>query len=670
MSRSWVTVTLLTSLVGGLAGCSNTELGAPVTSLYTVPQSLDELAGETWLDHPWPSDVRLENGSPVFRGFYNPGQVRLVQEYIDATEGVLDGFSPVAGGYLRFNGPVDPASLPQGPVASLLPRASVYLLDVDPDSPDFGLRRPIETSFRVAGGRYTLPNTLRWIPSPGFSLRLDTTYALVVDHSLRSADGGEVLASNELSEVIGETPASGLRAALAEELAPVVDAIVAHGTRRSAIRHLSVFTTGDPTRETVAVADHVRREVAPPDFIADREPWEMISHGATFVEYRARYGPLPNYQRGELPFFKYGDGGEFNFVDGEPEVVDYYDARFSLSVPRCDMPPEGYPIVLYAHGTGGSFRSYINSGYAESLGERCIAMMGVDQIFHGTRPGASDDPTETQVLFFNFQNVDAARTNAAQSAVDEVQRARLFTETQAYIPASASHTGERIRFDPNNVIFFGHSQGGLNGPLYLAIDDSARGGVLSGSGSIIMITLLEKTAPEPSIASLVANVFLALSPDEQDELDIFHPALMAAQSIVDAIDPINYARQIVLEPRPGFRPKTILMTEGIAADGVGDSYTPPRGTEAQAVAMGLPLMLPAQREYPQLGYGAAFPVEIPPGGLSGNMAEGMASGALAQWAPDLDDGHFVVFDIPAARAHTTEFIVRLVEDPVGSIPAP
>jgi predicted esterase len=334
------------------------------------------------------------------------------------------------------------------------------------------------------------------------------------------------------------------------------------------------------------------------------------------------------------------------------------------------MPEEGYPIVLYAHGTGGDYRSYADGDYAKTMADKCVAMMGVDQIFHGTRPGAPADETEGSLLFFNFQNVDAARTNGRQSAIDEVQRARLFTEARATIPANVSLTGTEIRFDPSKVLFFGHSQGGLNGPLYLALDDSARGGVLSGSGTVIQITLLEKTAPPPSIADLVATVFLALLPEEREELDLFHPALMVAQSLTDAIDPINYAHLTVREPLPGQRPKSILMTEGIAPDGSGDSYTPPKGTEAQAIAMGLPLQLPATRPYPQLAYGAPPAIEIPAAGLSGNLAGGAASGVLAQWAPGEDDGHFVVFEIAAARAQVAEFLRRLADDPAGSVPRP
>jgi predicted esterase len=659
-----------------LAGCG--EDGEPAHAIYVVPASIDQLAADHFLDHPFPSDLRLEDGtcgshcSPRFTGFYNPTSILVVDTYVDATVGLLDGFSPAAPGYVRFDAPLDPASLPADPGATLSPEASVQLIDVDPASPAHGQRMRVSTSFRAAPGRYLLPNTLRFMPALGFPLRPHTRYALVVTDALRAATGGEVLPSDELLEVLGINGPTGPRAALHDAYTPIVDEIGALGVARESIVHFSVFTTGDPSAEAELVARSVHDAVQAPDFI---EPWikyGFMSEG--FVEYQADYGPSPNFQRGTLPFKKYGDGGEFNVVDGVPTVVDTFDLRFSLSVPsspECPMPAEGYPVVLYAHGTGGNFRSYLNEDYAATMAQQCIAMMGVDQIFHGTRPGAPVNPEDVLLLFFNFENPIAARTNGRQSAIDEIQRARLFTETHAVIPASISHTGEDIRFDPTKVMFFGHSQGGLNGPLYLALDDSARGGVLSGSGAIIGLALLEKTAPQPSIAQLVPTVFLGLLPEELEELDLFHPAIMLAQSIVDSIDPINYARLTVREPLPGFVPKSVLITEGLGADGVGDHYTPPHGIEAQAVAMGVPLLLPAQIPIAQLGWGADPAVTVPPDGLRGNLAGGEASGALVQWAPPPDsDGHFVVFDVPQARAQVAAFLRALADDPVGRVPAP
>jgi hypothetical protein len=127
--------------------------------------------------------------------------------------------------------------------------------------------------------------------------------------------------------------------------------------------------------------------------------------------------------------------------------------------------------VLYAHGTGGDYRSFIDDGTATALAGQCLASMGVDQIFHGTRPGAPTGPNaeaRIQTLFFNFENPLAARTNPRQSGVDEAARARLFTASGAttIVPASVSKEGTEIRFDGSKLAFFGHSQGGLNGPLF------------------------------------------------------------------------------------------------------------------------------------------------------------------------------------------------------------
>jgi hypothetical protein len=654
---------LLVSLL--LGACGGDE--AAIESIYSLPASPAELSADRWFDHPWPSDFRRVDDRPTFVGFPNPRNNGLLGEYLSFAEGKIDGFSPAGAGYLRFTGALDPASLPQSPAASLDPAASVQLIDVDRSSPEWGRRIPIRVDFRPAEGVYVEGNTLRFLPSPGFPMRPENRYALVVTDGVRAAGGGAVHASGELAQALGTQSPTGVASAWHAELQPALGSLADLGIAPASIAHLAVFTTGDPTAESRAIADHVRSgEVVAPAFDAD---WQVIDRNG-WVEYQGRFGPSPNYQHGLLPFEKFGDGGDFAFDEGgKPIVADTFDLRFSMSIPKesaCPMPAGGYPIVLYAHGTGGNWRSY--TSYAETLAQRCIAMMGVDQIFHGTRPGAPDDDFKIQILFFNFQNVEAARANGRQSAIDEVQRARLFTETMASIPASVSHTGSPITFDPGKVLFFGHSQGGLNGPLYLAIDDSARGGVLSGSSSLMSITLLEKTEPSPSIADLVPTVFLGLLSAEREEYDIFHPAIMIAQTLVDAIDPIHYARLVVREPLSA--PKSILMTEGIGPDGEGDSYSPPAGIEAQAVAMGLPLMEPVVWPMPQLDHGGSL-VAIPPGGLAGNLADGAASGVLAQWVPPPNsDGHFVVFDVPQARAHVAGFLEALAADPKGRVPVP
>jgi hypothetical protein len=299
--------------------------------------------------------------------------------------------------------------------------------------------------------------------------------------------------------------------------------------------------------------------------------------------------------------------------------------------------------------------------------------MGIDQIFHGDRPGAppGDDEITISILFFNFQNPTSARTNGRQAAIDEVQRARLFTETHLTVPATVAQGGKEIRFDASKLMFFGHSQGGLNGPLFTAIDPSARGAVFSGSGADTSLGLLEKTQPAPSVAALVRSVLLGLKPGEDAELDAFHPMMSLIQTMIDVTDPLHYGRLQTTEPRSGFSAKSIYMTEGINPDGTGDHYAPPHGIEAHALSIGLPPQEPLEHTIAELQWGGAQPIMVPSGGLSGDLAGGKASGVIAQWAvPHGDDGHFVVFDVPAARAQAGQFLQNLAASPVGRVPAP
>jgi hypothetical protein len=654
-----------------LAGCQSVS---NVSAIYAVPASLDELAGEKFFDHPWPSDLRMENGSPRLTGFYNPKAIPIIDTYVETMTGKLDGFSPAAAGYVRFTGAIDTASLPQSPRDAIDPSSSVQLLDIDPASPERGQRKLISLRWQEAEAIYYRPNTLAFMPTIGFPLRPHTRYALVVTDALQAKEGGAIAQDATLAKVLGVSHPDGTTGSAHDTLATAVLEIEQAGISRGSIVHLAVFTTADPTKELITVRDGVAATIKAPDVVGGT--WTAALDGPTFQEYQGRYGPSPNYQEGAIPFKNAGDGGEFVIQNGLPVLQNTADLRFSLTVPdpgACPMPPDGYPIVLYAHGTGGDWRSYINDGTATALGKHCLAAMGIDQIFQGERAGSDPDATDASVglTFYNFNNLVAARTNGRQAAIDEVQRARLFTETHLIVPANISKTGQQIKFDSSKLMFFGHSQGGLNGPLFTAIDPSARGGVFSGAGALIIIALLEKTEPQPSIASLVQTLLLGLTADELMEKDEFHPGLSLIQSFIDVVDPLHYARLQTADPREGFAPKSIYMTEGINPDGSGDSYAPPHGIEAHAISIGLPLQLPSQHDIEELAWGGPMPVTVPPEGLAGNLADGKASGILAQWAvPPNSDGHFVVFDVPAAKTQAAQFLQNLAADPIGRVPAP
>lgn len=661
-------------------GSSSPSAGAPVQSLWVAPSALSDLSGTHFYDHPWPSDVRRDaEGNIVAAGFYNPFQVPLITQIVSNSQGLLQGFSPAAAEYLRFTGDIDPTTLPADPPHSILATSSVQLVDVDPQSPEHGQRHLLETFWQQADGVYWIHDTLAVRPALGYPLRPTTRYALVVTTGVRAADGGALTPSGDLAEVLGLAPLESRVRAAHDLYAPAIADLATQGVAAQDIVHLAVFTTNDPTAQLFAIMDDVHAHVPAPTVAPTT--WTMpstLQAPGAYDVYEGQYGPSPNYQQGTPPYSI--AGGSFVFSNGAPVVQNTFTQDFCLVVPnatQCPMPAAGYPIVLYAHGTGGYFEDIVVEGnsFGSLLAAHCMASMGINQIFSGDRPGSPglDDPNyenDEDLLFFNVNNFLAARTNGQQGAVDVEQQARLLTDSHMTVPASVSKTGATIAFDPARIVFLGHSEGGLNGPLFLAGDDQALGGVLSGSGAMITVALLGKTSPPGADVAADVRLLLELTAAEAPELNLFHPVINFAQTIVDATDPINYARRIIQEPRPGFSPKSIYQTEGVYPDGTGDTFAPPLGIELHSIALGLPRQLPGVHPLAQAAWGGPGNVTVPAEGMSGNLAAGKASGVLGQFEPaPNDDGHFVAFNVPACHAQVGQFCQNLAANRVGRVPA-
>jgi hypothetical protein len=646
----------------------------PAEPVFTVPAQVSALDDAHFFEHPWPSDFRRDaDGSIRLDGYVNPYLSPLIKKYQGQLKGKLGGFSPFAAGYLNLAASLDPTTLPTDPKGSVATTSTLQLIDVDEKSAEVGARHPIRVVYRDRVGDYYLaPHTISWMPILGMPLRPKTKYAIVGTTGLKTPDGRAFAPNAALSQVIAG------QGALGTAWAPAIAQLAKAGVAKTSIAHLSVFTTGDPVGELLGAAEVVRATAAP--HVTDLA---YKSSTASYDRYEGHYDGSPNFQADGTGAdsnlaagFKSG-GGDFALgADGKPKVQSTFSLRFLLTVPpvsKCPMPTGGYPIVLYAHGTGGDWYSFDNDGTAAALAGQCLAGMGIDQIFHGVRPGAPKptDPnveSEEELLFFNVDNALSARTSPRQAALDEVARARMIATGGLAIASGASHNGTAIAFDPKRIAFFGHSQGGLNGPLFLAVDDYARGGVLSGAGSAISYSLLLKTLPTPSVSGLI-KALLSIQPENDDEWTELHPVISLLQTLIDTTDPIHYYGAITREPFPGHVAKSVLMTEGVRADGSGDNYAPPRTIESGAIAARYPLFNPVVWNVPELtSYAGVPPIDGP---ISGNFAGGKATGAIAQFVPPAGvDGHFVVFDVPAARTLAAKFSASLLSDGVPVIGGP
>lgn len=622
--------------------------GGGAEAVFEVPRAGEE---QTFFSLPWPNDVyRTAEGHVDVSLFPNRRLVPVIDDYLQAITGRIDGWGTNTPIYFTFSEAIDEAALPADAEASLLADASVFLVDVDPDSPERGRRHAVVTRYRDEETVFWPSHCLAVRPVYGLPLAAGRRYAAVVTDALGTAAGARFRPSADLRALRGTGGDAAIERAR-DIYGPALDGLAEAGIEPASILSLAVFTTQDPTAELIAARDFIMEELPAPLPVDDA--FAFVEDAGTHTLVHGAYGPSPIFQHGEIPYET--EGGAMRFEAGVPVLAGDFTPRFALSIPSSEMPSAGYPIVLYAHGSGGDFESFARGDTAADLAAEGYAMMGVDQIHHGTRNPTVRDPV---LLFFNFLNPDAFRDNGRQAALDVVSQARAVAGL--VVPERTTGRDAPVRFDPDRIYFFGHSQGGNNGPLFLAIDDHVKAAVLSGAAATLTISLVEKVEPF-DIPALVA-LFLRISgsPEvavEREHIVYEHPVLALLQLWREADDNANYVHMLFDRPRTGFAPKTILQTEGVA-----DRFTTARSVESLATAARIPLLGPVLQEIPAHGVVGLTTGSAP---VSGNVADGAATAGLLQF----DQGHFSAFNHPDARSQIRGFFRSLGDGP-GTIPAP
>lgn len=550
---------------------------------------------------PWPTDRLLVDGRPDLSTFPNEGQKQIIDRYLAYGNEVLDGWGRNSAVYFQLSAPIDMASLPSSDVSMRDPEAVVQLVDVTADSPRYGQQLPLVFS-QVDGedDPYYLGPTLAFRPVFGFPLADSGTYCALVTRAVRGADGLYLAATPAFVSALADEPS----------LAPLRAWLEGSELESADIAAATCFTTQDATREM--------REIE--RFIAQREttpPFELEYRGRTqhFYEVIGWY-LTPNLQSGVKPYRD--EGGDVVFgADGDPVVAEDERVRFRLLIPRqLEMPETGWPIILYSHGTFGDWETCIQGEQTRAVREG-LAMICVDQPLHGTR-GVGGEVNYLDV--FNFLNPRSGRMTFRQSAVDTMWLTKMIVDGRFDLAADATDFGQAIEMDPNVIVFFGHSHGGLAGTIVLAMDARIKGAVLSGASGVLIETIIRRKDPL-DILSTLATV---LSVDAS-RLDTFHPTLSLAQTLVDATDPINYA-PYWLEPVTGGNSKHVFMTEGTL-----DAQSPAVGADAVAAAAGIPLLNPVAVASPAHELKGLAPVDMPVNSNLRSSTGQLITGALRQF---------------------------------------
>ena len=654
--------------------CADVKKGASVRAYFEVPGATDA-DEDDFFRLPFPNDVRRSSqGVLDLKGFPTPGSALLgvdpVQSYVDAIAANDSAWGAYPTVTFRFSGSIDGATLDQ---------STIHLSDVTPGlKPGQDDSGNWSSTYSPSRSAYVCDNWLAIERGHGRPLQPGHTYAFWLSTGVKADDGSPVERSPNLISLLSATaPTDPKLTTPYANYKPLRDFIAAAGTSapKSAddILNASVITVGAILDPMTQLAASVAAQPAPTS-----HDWIKCGPGVTspcaqakgdracgapnaaFDEYQALVS-LPIFQKGfpkGEPYLTPADGGDIALSNPAPRE----DVCLGLTIPKGKaMPAAGWPVVIFAHGTGGSFRSHMNDSTAGVLSKSPtpFAVLGIDQVEHGPRRGTSSESPNN--LFFNFSNPKAARGNPLQGAADQLSLLRL---AGALDVSAAQSGGDAIKLDPASIAFFGHSQGSTEGSLAMPFADGVRAVVLSGNGASLKFALLNKTQPV-NIAGGLPLVLQDPSLAGTGATPEMHPVLSLLQQWIDPADPLHFARAITRNPQAGHDPKNVFQTYGL-----GDSYAPPITLREYAMA--------GQLDVVAADASATSPDDIPltkaqASGVSGNVTlttKKYTLGVREYGPPAKDDGHFVAFDVPSANADVVRFLSASVSStdppPIGA----
>lgn len=624
--------------------------GKNVTAYFEVPGAKDADEGD-FFRLPFPNDVRRSSKGLDLSGFPTPGPgvlgVDAVKLYADALEANDDGWGAYPTVFFRFSGPLDATT-----VSNTAAGAPLAWIDVTANVSEPWASAGLSWFYSSGSNAYICDNWIGARRPRGVPLTPGHTYAVLLTTQIKAADGSAIAQPKNLVSLLAQTAPSD--AALESEYAkyaPLRAYLAAKNIEAATILNATVFTV-DGVRDTMeAVADAVAG-MDPPEASA----WTKCDDGVTspcpdhagirgcskaardYDEYHALV-TLPIFQSGAAPYLTPADGGDIVLEPTRSE-----DVCLSLTVPTDDMPAAGWPLVVFAHGTGGSFRDHVQESVAGALSTGTVkfAVLGIDQVEHGPRRGSSEESPDN--LFFNFLNPKAARGNPIQGAADQLSLARF--------AATLDGSGDApTTIDATKLFFFGHSQGSTEGSLMLPYADAYKAAVLSGNGASLMNALLTKSKPV-DIKSLlpIALADLSVTGDTGE----YHPVLTLLQQWIDPGDPLNFARYVATEPLSGHSAKHLFQTYG-----TGDSYAPNVTLAIYARAAEMSLVKPVVESTDDAPL--YTPLEAVNAPLSGNVANGTITQGMREYEKKSgSDGHFVVFETATANADMVRFFSQAV----------
>jgi hypothetical protein len=639
------------------------ETGAPV-AYFDVPRASN--SSEDFYRLPFPNDIRRTAKGLDLSGRPEPpasANTPIINRYWQAAEEDLSGFAVNPVIVFRFSADVS---------ADTLNGDNIHFKDITPGSPTYNLERNRRWQYNPNQTNYICPNSLS--VSSSATLRPNTTYVVYITTGIVPDAGSRYTRSDDLDALLASSEPTDSELAIAyKAYAPFRAWLTESKTPSETILNATVFTTQDPEAMVAKLRSAVDTSAMPAVSDVGRcggittsscdtgEGGQCGTASSNFIEIHGRIA-LPVFQQGTAPYETPEQGGAIALnADGTVKSQGTANVCFALTLPTQAMQDTGFPLLIFGHGTGGGFTAAVSQGFAEEFavgklddpqGSVPTATLTIDLPAHGDRRGTSTRSPEE--LFFNYLNPRAARDNILQGAADLmglVRWARAYSVTE-----NSSPVDRAIKFNPERIAIFGHSQGATHTSLMLPYEPAVVGAVLSGQGGYLSQSLLNKTKPN-NIAATVP--FALMDPDSKGALigGVYHPMIALFQTFFERVDPLNFAYRISKEPT-SIAPTGhhLFMTYGLE-----DNYTPIQTQKAYAMNAELTVVRPeliqiapnsSNQETLKLA-DAPLKDNVPVGGINRTIG-------LRQYSPSGGiDGHFIATTAGTdGRADAVRFLLQ------------
>jgi len=567
---------------------------------------------------PFPDDLYRDADGAIVIGEL-PGEAGSVAgaffESLRAGLREIDGFGASSPVFFPVEGELDRSSLPADRAATVGAGASVFLMDVDPASPDSMMRVPAVVHWSPERSLLSVR------PADGHPLREGRAYAAVVTSAVRGADGLALSASPALGSVRNASPqpTDPVQARAWRSYRSVLAALSADGVETAEVVGLAVFHVQSATDDLADARAQIRARETPSIRV------ERVVSGAALdtllgtpmqdlpgndVEGGVRHSHIgwvidgtfgaPHF--GAAAPFTHGSWSRADDASFEVRRVD--DVWFTLVLPAGDTTD--VPLVVFQHGLGND-RSQVYT-IADTLAEAGYAVAAIDIPFHGMRARAaspealdanhnygattgpdlygdiSGDVTYVEYVgvfdedgpyeaFHPFYPRDSFRQSVADlfALVDTLERADLSAVS------AATDGPAMLSFDTGPISFVGVSLGGILGTMFVATETRVGCAVLNVTGG--NLTRLVELSPGFNgtfFPILFPKLGLAYeSIDYVNEPPVTYPQVGIYQTLLDSGDSMTFA--------PLLADREVHVLFQMAID---DETVPNLGTEALARASG------------------------------------------------------------------------------------